>query len=92
MNHYQLFKQLVISETLLSSKELLCSLLRCNQLQSLSVVQLLFFWTLSVVHFLFKMHNVSDTGFSLLLQTDPKDGWYFNKIIVFMNIIHRPVL
>jgi hypothetical protein len=34
------------------------------------LIQLLCFWTLSVVLFLLKTHNISETGFSLCLQME----------------------
>jgi hypothetical protein len=35
------------------------------------MLQLLCFWTLSIVLFLFKTHNVSDTGSCRRLQVEP---------------------
>jgi hypothetical protein len=39
--------------------------------QTIFLLQLLCFWTLSVVLFLFKTHNVSESGFYLRLQVEP---------------------
>jgi hypothetical protein len=35
------------------------------------LIQILYFWTLSIVFFLFKTHNVLETGFCLHPQVEP---------------------
>jgi hypothetical protein len=37
------------------------------------LIQLLCFWTVSIVLFLYLKHNVSETGFCLLLQVAPTE-------------------
>jgi hypothetical protein len=34
-------------------------------------IELMYFWTLSIVLFLFETHKVSETGFCLRLQVEP---------------------
>jgi hypothetical protein len=40
-------------------------------LDTMFLIHLLCFWTLSIILFLFKTHNVSDIGFCLGLQVEP---------------------
>jgi hypothetical protein len=35
------------------------------------LIQLLWYWRLSIILFLFKTHYISETGFCLLLQVEP---------------------
>jgi hypothetical protein len=41
-----------------------------------SLIQLLYFWTLSIVLLLFITHNVSETAFCLSFQVEPTRGLF----------------
>jgi hypothetical protein len=56
---------------LASVQKLLYMYLKLSKLQLVLFVRLLCFWTLSVVLFLFKTHNVSETGFCLRPLVEP---------------------
>jgi hypothetical protein len=48
-----------------------CLLTRCLAINYSVTIQLLCFWTLSIILFLFKTHYVSETGFCLRLHAEP---------------------
>jgi hypothetical protein len=47
------------------------NLIESNFSKQIVLIQLLPFWTLSIILFLFKTYNVSETGFYLYLQAEP---------------------